>query len=133
MTLLNPLPGWILGTGPLDGGFRLDLGLREFMLADEMLEKIVPTVTGVPAVVEIAGPPLEMLFTCQLLMAVPRQRLSDGRGKHTRCPSFSCRTQSALRLKILGSRHRSQVQVNGCTSSCTCFVQSDGFVNFLAE
>lgn len=49
----------------------------------------------------------------------------------TRCPSFSCRTQSAFLLKILGSRHLSQVQVNGWTSSCTCFVQSDGLVNFL--
>lgn len=61
MTLLNPLPGWILGSSPLDGGFRLDLGLRKFMLADQMLEEIVPTVTGVSAVFEIAGPPLEVL------------------------------------------------------------------------
>src|SRR3569833_2069787 len=49
-----------------------------------------------------------------------------------RWPSFSCRTQSAFLLKILGSRHRSHVHVNGCTSSCTCLVQSDGFWNFLA-
>src|SRR6186713_449734 len=45
--------------------------------------------------------------------------------------SLSWRTQSAFRLKERGSEQFGNVQVNGCVSSRTCLVQSEGLLNFL--
>lgn len=61
MTLLNLLPCYILCAGSFESGLGLDLGLRELVLSDEMLEEVVATVTDVLAIFNIAGPPLKML------------------------------------------------------------------------
>lgn len=67
MTLLDLLPRLITAAGLLDGGFGLDLGLRKLVLADEMLQEVVTSVTDVSTFFNIARPPFEMTMTFVLV------------------------------------------------------------------
>lgn len=106
------------------------------MLTNKVLEEVISPIAGMSAIVNITCPPLKVTTT-QSVKSIIKVHIKDSMGHKDspvgayRWPSFSCRTQSAFLLKILGSLHLSHVQQNGCTSSWTCFVQSEGLVNFL--
>lgn len=61
MALLDLLPYgpcWVRVRDPLDSGFGLGPGLREFMIPYQVLEEVVSAIASVPAVINVAGPPL---------------------------------------------------------------------------
>jgi hypothetical protein len=61
------LPGKVTAASLFDGGLGLDLGLGEFVFADEMLQEVVASVAGVPAVFDITRPPFKMAVAFVLM------------------------------------------------------------------
>lgn len=60
MALFNLCPRAVDAASFFDGSFGLDLRLRVLVLADKMLQKIIPPVADVAAAIHVTLPPFEM-------------------------------------------------------------------------